>query len=789
MFKIVYRYIMSNKKSSIGIIVGIMISTMLMFSMIQISDCYMSSFKSFINSNAPQDFYVIDLSYEELTKINEKFKSMGEKAPDRYLSTMLIGEMFEDNSKPSVIMGFKGDLDYFKKTALLSGKYPESENEICIEESYAKLHPELSINDKLSLNITFSEDDKNIDINKEFKVCGIIEDIIDSGNFFFTNLETAKDILAENNINSNMSNAITVEAEEGSFNDDKIVYIQEEIKNIVVDDSIEDFKYFNRVQVINNDEKMSNYYEKGSFESVSWTIFVLSLIIAVCLTIFVYNTVSLSFTRKINIFGTMRCIGLTNKQLIRLILTEQFLLISIGTLIGMMSGALLNLVIAEKIMSILISTTATMKVEQNIKTYIITYLITLISAFIACLKLIFKIRRTNPINIRAFNATEKLISEEGKRFNFKNYLFNLALRNLKRNSAKSVIQTITLVVSFVLCLVICNFFGVIEVNSIKGAVDFSDYSIQSNIADIVHGSPFTEEDLELLRSMDNVKKVYTEKCPVDYVWDKPDSSLQILIYDDNLWQKFAEINNIKYNSTQPFSVFISENEYKDETFNIHSSQGSNEFTVKPDIRLDTANKLSYAIFSQENTLIVNEKLAESKGINDIGYCAFLVDTDKDLSELLNIDFSTDKVYITNLHDGKKDAEEQLLGMIIISIYIVIATVVLSFMIISNTIKENMASKKAEYDVMRAIGLSLKNLWTVVCYENFILTMIACVTSIPLSLLINSYLTFMLFDEIKISIFAYLSVNLLFMCLIELFTYFNIKNNTNDSIVEMIYERS
>ena len=368
-------------------------------------------------------------------------------------------------------------------------------------------------------------------------------------------------------------------------------------------------------------------------------------------------------------------------------------------------------------------------------------------------------------------------------------MFNLALRNLKRNSAKSVIKTITLVVSFVLCLVICNFFGVIEVNSIKGAVDFSDYSIQSDIADIVHGSPFTEEDLELLRSMDNVKKVYTEKCPVDYVWDKPDSSLQILIYDDDLWHKFAEINNIKYNSTQPFSVFISENEYKDETFNIHSSQGSNEFTVRPDIRLNTANKLSYAVFSQENTLIVNEKLAESKGINDIGYCAFLVDTDKDLSELLDIDFSTDKVYITNLHDGKKDAEEQLLGMIIISIYIVIATVVLSFMIISNTIKENMASKKAEYGVMRAIGLSLKNLWTVVCYENFILTMIACVTSIPLSLLINSYLTFMLFDEIKISIFAYLSVNLLFMCLIELFTYFNIKNNTNDSIVEMIYERS
>ena len=110
------------------------------------------------------------------------------------------------------------------------------------------------------------------------------------------------------------------------------------------------------------------------------------------------------------------------------------------------------------------------------------------------------------------------------------------------------------------------------------------------------------------------------------------------------------------------------------------------------------------------------------------------------------------------------------------------------MIISNTIKENMANKKSEYGVMRAMGLSLKNLWTVVCYENFILTVISCAISIPVSLIINSYLTFILFDEIRISAFAYLLVNLLFICLIELFAYFNIRNNTNDSIVEMIYER-
>ena len=790
MFKIVYRYIISNKKSSLGVVVGIIISTMLMFSMIQISGSYMSSFKSFVSSGAPHDFYVIDLSYDELTAINKQFKSMGKEEPDRYLSTIFIGNMYYDNSKASVVMGYEGDLDYFKKTSLISGKYPDSDNELCIEESYTKLYPELNTGDEITLDITLTNEDDNngfVDVSKTFKVCGIIKDVADDGNFFYTDLKTAADILAENNLECSKSNAITVEAEEGNYNDEKMVNAIYEINNIVVDGTVEDRKYFNSVQMIYNDEKAENYADKGSFERTSSAVFMLSLIIAVCLTIFVYNAISLSFVRKINVFGTMRCIGLSNRQLIKLILSEQFILVSLGTFFGMACGALLNLAIAEKIMSALFSTAAVMRIEQSIETYVITYLITLISAFVACLKLTLKIRKTTPVNINIFNTVKKHIM--AKNTISGNFLFNLSMRSVKRNFSKSMIQTITLIISFTLCLIICNFFSVIGINSVKGAVDFSDYSIQADITDITSSHYyFSEEDLELLRSMDNIDKVYTEKCPVYYVWNKTDSLLQVLIYDDDLLQKFAEINNIKYDSARPFSIFISENEYEDETFSIHSTENGNEFTLKPDVRLKTANKLNYALFSQENTLIVNEKLAENKGINDIGYCAFLVETDSTMSELMDIPFSAETVYVTNLHDGQSNAESQLLGMIVIAIYIVIATVILSFMIISNTIKENVVAKKTEYGVMRAMGLTLKKLWTAVCYENLILTSTACTISVPISLLINAYLTLILFEKIKISVSAYLILIILLTGLIELFAYFSIRTNTRDTIVEMIHEK-
>ncbi|MCR5637383.1 MAG: hypothetical protein K6F97_00840, partial [Lachnospiraceae bacterium] len=71
MFKIVLRYICRNKKSSIGAIMGIAISAMLMFGLLQLGNSYRSSFKKFASSSDPYDFYVIELTYDELVKINE----------------------------------------------------------------------------------------------------------------------------------------------------------------------------------------------------------------------------------------------------------------------------------------------------------------------------------------------------------------------------------------------------------------------------------------------------------------------------------------------------------------------------------------------------------------------------------------------------------------------------------------------------------------------------------------------------------------------------------------------
>ena len=797
MFKIVLRYICRNKKSSIGAIMGIAISAMLMFGLLQLGNSYRSSFKKFASSSDPYDFYVIELTYDELVKINEQFKIMGKDEPDRYLSTIWAGDVTNyTNGKKTSVMGFEGDLEYFKKTALVSGKYPSAENEVCVEESYIVNNPEVKIGDEITLDICFDDNESNYaKCSRTFVVSGIIKDVGDYGDFFYTDLKTAADIYVENNIECKYSNCIMVEAEEGNYNYEKSrkadVAIQSAL-NISYEISLEDYSYYWKNQLKYNDEKSAIYQEKGAFEETALTMDILSLIIALCLVIFIYNVVTLSFVRKLDVFGTMRCIGMKNRQLIGFILAEQLIYVIVGSLIGMTAGAFLNVGIAEKLMAALFTSPAAMKVDQSVKTYIMTFLLVLISALIACLKLIFKIRKKNPINIRSFNARPKMFNEKTKLSTIKDLRMGIAQRNLKRGFGKSAIQVVTMVVSFSLCLVISNFFVMIKPNATKGAVDFSDYSLQTEVAAEEYPS-FPEEDLELLKSHEGIDKVYTEKYFGHYDWDKWDKeklSLQILQYDDDLMQKFAEMNKISYDSSKPFSVLLSKtNEEEVRIKRYDDENGDNVYVVKPDEWLNTTyDPLNYTICSQDCILIMNEKLVESLGLEDPGYSAFLVKTDCSLEELNEIPFLAKEIYITNLHDGKADAEAQLLGMLTVAGYIVVATLVLSFMIVSNTIQENMASKKKEFGIMRAIGLSRKSLCTVACYENLILTLIAVFISLPVSILLNAYFSLILFDEIRISIITYIVVIALFVGIIELIAYLNIKESAKESVVEMIAER-
>ena len=794
MFKIVLRYICRNKKSSMGAIMGIAISAMLMFSLLQLGNSYRASFKKFASSSDPYDFYVIELTYDELVKINEQFKTMGKDEPDRYLSTIWAGDVTNyTNGKKTSVMGFEGDLEYFKKTALVSGKYPSAENEVCVEESYIVNNPEVKIGDEITLDISLVDKESNYaKCSRKFLVSGIIKDVGDYGDYFYTDLKTAADIYADNNIECKYSNCIMVEAEEGNYNNEKSwkanVAIQS-VLNISYEVSLEDYHYYCHTQSVYNDEKSAIYQEKGAFEEVALTMDILSLIIALCLVIFIYNVVTLSFVRKLDVFGTMRCIGMKNRQLICFILAEQFIYAILGSVIGMAAGAFLNVGIAEKLMAALFTSPAAMKVDQSVKTYIMTFLLVIISALIACLKLIFKIRKKNPINIRSFNARPKMFTEKTKLSTIKDLRMSIAQRNLKRGFGKSAIQVVTMVVSFSLCLVISNFFIMIKPNATKGAVDFSDYSLQTEVAAEEYPS-FPEEDLELLKYHEGIDKVYTEKYFKEYNWDKEKLSLQILQYDDNLMQKFAEMNKISYDSSKPFSVLLSKNNEEEVRIKRDDDEnGDNVYVVKPDEWLNiTYDPLNYTICSQDCILIMNEKLVESLGLEDPGYSAFLVKTDCSLEELNEIPFLADVVYITNLHDGQTDAEAQLLGMLAVAGYIVVATLVLSFMIVSNTIQENMASKKKEFGIMRAIGLSRKSLCKVACYENLILTLIAVFISLPVSILLNAYFSLILFDEIRISIITYIVVIALFVGIIELIAYLNIKESTKESVVEMIAER-
>lgn len=116
---------------------------------------------------------------------------------------------------------------------------------------------------------------------------------------------------------------------------------------------------------------------------------------------------------------------------------------------------------------------------------------------------------------------------------------------------------------------------------------------------------------------------------------------------------------------------------------------------------------------------------------------------------------------------------------------VILTISFSFLIIGSSIRENVILRKREYGIMRSIGMKISELCKIYCIENFILTIVSCVPAMVVSVFINIYLSIIMFDEIRISIPIYILVFVVFIIVIELFTYCYMKKYMNNSIVDVM----
>lgn len=104
-------------------------------------------------------------------------------------------------------------------------------------------------------------------------------------------------------------------------------------------------------QVEFSDQRLSNREAKGAY--LSFALFIYGFLVVIALiTIFnIVNTVAMSFSSRIRQYGAMRAIGMSDHQLVKMVMAETVTYAVVGSIIGSMIGIYINKILFEKMVT------------------------------------------------------------------------------------------------------------------------------------------------------------------------------------------------------------------------------------------------------------------------------------------------------------------------------------------------------------------------------------------------------------------------------------------------------
>lgn len=263
----------------------------------------------------------------------------------------------------------------------------------------------------------------------------------------------------------------------------------------------------------------------------------------------IYNILKIAVSKRIKEYGTLRAIGAHQGQLYRLV-SEQLVLLC---LVGIPIGAVLGVISASGItkaatsafspeifmvqdteeLGILIARNSTGKLLP----LLISATITLVFAFIAAMPAARYAARVSP-TVAMHGITSKVKRKNRRDKYIRNFEAFYARLNLKRNTARTAITILSLVMSITVFVAIQSFSGLLDASQDVQKLHLGDYSITN---DSIGFNPSVVEDL---KSQEGVSTVSTLKyslymqekdgtLPIEASFKlKPGETLQIVGVDE-----------------------------------------------------------------------------------------------------------------------------------------------------------------------------------------------------------------------------------------------------------------
>lgn len=739
MRKFAFRYLLKQKKTTFSIIIGIALTVIMMFSLIQMGDSIAVRYKNLLIKDQQYDFSLRDMTKEKQTELADGLTD-GTYDVDSYLIlNESCSSTLPSNGMQVSVIGSEGDAASVFGFELAEGTFPTKPYEVCIEErinTYSDITYKVGDSITLAISCGNGMDSAVTTTDETFVITGFYKDLPTGSSFLMMNttLETAEDISQKQYYDDNYARSIFVTVNPNQFDPADVYTSMQQMGYGPLQSS--------GIQYDMNEFKMQAYDQSVGDSYVSIALKVLTIVLSTASVFLIYNSINMSVTEKIRQYGTFRCLGMKRSQLTNMVLIEVLIYSILGMGVGLALGILLNLCVAQSIMSLILG--GEVILAQRPVTYLFVLLLASAVIGVSTFLSIHRLQKLTPVQAMKYTEVEhfKVRSflkkrRENKVVKRNAFILHFATRNLSRNRGKTAVTFVSIFISALLCMVMLNFFLSINpgenvgmnVQLAKYQLYYSGDPVVIEALDDLNDGYISEKLLEEIRRLEGVDHVYSigtnsftdsHTLNINGVYF---TGSKLAILDFELIQRISDSYDLQPDNE--IALFYETGE--DNLYDIPpdsiavakagSADSGVEFTVTQ-IEENPYDLLSG--YWGGGVLFVNDKLAD-RVFGEYEYIDLLIASnltyDQLWTQIQALDGMNDQIQLADIEAGSEEAMNQLAGILLIAAFVMAFTTILAVLNISNTVRSNIQLRQSENGMLRAFGMTNKTLTRIICAEN------------------------------------------------------------------------
>ena len=782
-----------NKKRSIVIIIGIILSTALICGVAGL----VTSFQKTMVDTAKEGQGNYHTIFYNVPKDELKYIEENREVKDYFLSEEL-GYSYLPNPKnveETPIVNVISMNDKFienMSVKLKEGRLPENDTELAISTRInEKFNTNYKVGDTITLNINETEQNMENGISKTYKIVGIIERPILAIESYYVDWFTA--ITKMQNVNKKANIAVL-------YNKPKD-YIKntENINNMTKTENNEDGASFSglsnkyksyKYNLMVNKELLA--YEGASLDDETLkTIYGLgAFIIGIVLVSSVFvirNGFEISITERLKQYGMLSSIGATKKQIKKSVYFEGFILGLIGIPIGILSGVFAIYILVNVVNYILkdyISKGTLLTYSMSWIAIAISVFVSIITIWLSCKKSAKKASKVSPIEAIRNSEDVKLKAKKVKCPKIITKIFKtggeIAYKNLKRSKKKYRTTVISIIVSIVIFISISSF---IQYGFKMSEAYYTEMNY--NYMVFMQENEDNKEELKKYKILEDISKlpdageysinksnVLTMNMDEKHKAELTEYGKEIKerFYNEENGVRIDEINVISL-SKEAYERYVSKlggdyEKYKngailiDKNINTNNDgkkiQGNIYTWKKGDIITGKINDTQYNIeilakteeipagvnilYNPDAFIIVSEDFINKVGYKSIALYSNSNDAyklDEEIKQYKQENNITDNTIQTFNMEESARAENAIVLVISIFLYGFIGVITLiGITNIFNTITTNMNLRKKEFAMLKSIGMTKKEFNRMIRLESIFYGLKSLIIGIPIGIILS-----------------------------------------------------